>query len=111
MLYILVALTLLLTAADHWTTYLCLRAPVAGWQVTEGNPIAGWLFQGMGLVPGILLDSAVTLAAIAFLLSTALVPRPVKSGFFLAVILWTGWAVINNMSAIRLMGISPLGGA
>ena len=111
MLHILVALTLLLTAADHWTTYLCLRAPVAGWQVTEANPIAEWLFHGMGLVPGILLDSAVTLAAIAFLLGTALVPRPVKSGFFIAVIFWTGWAVINNLNAIRLLGISPLGGA
>jgi len=111
MLHILVALTLLLTAADHWTTYLCLRAPVSGWQVTEANPIADWLFQGMGLVPGILLDSVVTLAAIAFLLSTALIPRAVKSGFFLAVIFWTGWAVINNVNAILLMGISPLGGA
>ena len=111
MLHLLVALTLLLTAADHWTTYLCLRAPVPGWQVAEANPMADWLFQSVGLVPGILLDSVVTLAAIAFLLSTALIPRAVKSGFFLAVIFWTGWAVINNVQAILLMGLSPLGGA
>jgi hypothetical protein len=110
MLHILVALTLLLTAADHWTTYLCLRAPVAGWQVTEANPIANWLFQSVGLVPGILLDSAVTLAAIAFVLGTALVSRSVKGGFFLAVVAWTGWAVVNNLNAILVMGISPLGG-
>ena len=31
--------------------------------------------------------------------------------FFIAVIFWTGWAVINNVNAILLMGISPLGGA
>ena len=111
MLHILVALTLLLTAADHWTTYLCLRAPVSGWQVTEANPIADWLFQGMGLVPGILLDSAVTLAAIAFLLGTALVPRAAKGGFFLAIVAWTTWAVVNNVKAILSMGISPLSGA
>ena len=49
MLHLLVALTLLLTAADHWTTYLCLRAPVAGWQVIEANPIADWLFQNLGI--------------------------------------------------------------
>ena len=110
MLHTLVALTLLLTAADHWTTYLCLRAPVVGWQVTEANPIADWLFQSLGLVPGILLDSAVTLAAIAFLLGTALVSRAAKSGFFLVVITWTGWAVVNNVKAILVMGISPLGG-
>jgi hypothetical protein len=111
MLHSLVALTLLLTAADHWTTYLCLRAPVPGWQVTEANPIAEWLFHSVGLVPGILIDSAVTLAAIAFLLGTALVPLAAKRGLFLAVIAWTAWAVINNVKAISVMGISPLGGA
>jgi hypothetical protein len=111
MLHILVVLTLLLTAADHWTTYLCLRAPVPGWQVAEANPIADWLFQSIGLVPGILLDSAITLAAIAFLLTTALVPRAAKGGFFLAVVAWTGWAVFNNVQAILSMGLSPLGGA
>jgi len=111
MLHILVALTLLLTAADHWTTYLCLRAPVPGWEVTEANPIADWLFQSIGLVPGILLDSAVTLAAIAFLLGTALVPRAAKGGFFVAIVAWTTWAVVNNVKAILSMGISPLSGA
>lgn len=111
MLHTLVALTLLLTAADHWTTYLCLRAPVAGWQVAEANPIAEWLFQSIGLVPGILVDTAVTLAAIAFLLSTTLVPRAAKSGFLLVVVAWTSWAVVNNVSAILTMGLSPLSGA
>ena len=111
MLHTLVALTLLLTAADHWTTYLCLRSPVPGWQVTEANPLADWLFQSLGLVPGILIDSAVTLAAVAFLLSTALIPRGAKSGFFLVVIAWTGWAVLNNVKAILVMGIPLLGGA
>lgn len=111
MLHSLVALTLFLTAADHWTTYLCLRAPVTGWEVTEANPIAEWLFQSVGLVPGILIDSAVTLAAIAFLLGTALVPLAAKRVFFLAVIAWTSWAVVNNVRAILVLGISPLGGA
>ena len=111
MLHILVALTLLLTAADHWTTYLCLRTPIAGWRVAEANPIAEWLFQSVGLVPGILLDSAVTVAAIACLLATTLVPHAAKAGFFLIVIVWTGWAVINNVKAILVMGISLLGGA
>jgi hypothetical protein len=111
MLHILVALTLLLTAADHWTTYLCLRAPVPGWEVAEANPIANWLFQSIGLVPGILLDSAITLGAIAFLLSSKVVPRNAKGGFFLVVVAWTTWAVVNNVKAILTMGISPLSGA
>ena len=65
MFYFLASLMLLFTAADHWTTYLCLRAPVDGWVVTEANPLAEWLFNSMGLVPGLLFDSVVTIFAIA----------------------------------------------
>ena len=46
----LISLVLLASAADHWTTYLCLRAPVSGWVVTEANPITAWMFQQFGLV-------------------------------------------------------------
>jgi hypothetical protein len=109
MLYTLVALTLVLTAADHWTTYLCLRAPVTGWQVTEVNPIAEWLFATVGLVPGIVLDSVITLLAVAFLVGTRFVPAPAKSAFFLVIVLWTGYAVANNLQAIQALGLSPLG--
>jgi hypothetical protein len=111
MLHALIALTLLLTAADHWTTYLCLRSPVPGWQVTEANPLADWLFQNIGLVPGILLDSVVTVAAVAFLRRTPLVPMPAKGAFFVVVVAWTGWAVVNNTNALIALGLSPLGGA
>ncbi len=111
MLHLLALLTLLLTAADHWTTYLCLQAPVPGFEVSEANPIALWLFEAMGLVPGILLDTAVTLAAVGFLVSTALVPGPAKRTFLLVVIAWTGYAVVNNLQAMVAMGLSPMGPA
>ncbi|HZO07979.1 MAG TPA: DUF5658 family protein [Myxococcota bacterium] len=110
MLQILALLTLLLTAADHWTTYLCLRAPIPGFEVSEANPLAGWIFEALGLAPGLLLDSVVTLAALAFLLSTRLVPAPTKRIFLAVVIAWTGYAVVNNLHAIASMGLSPLGG-
>jgi len=106
---ILVLLTLMLTAADHWTTFVCLRRPVDGWSVTEANPISEWLFASLGLVPGLLLDSAVTLVAIAFLLTTDLVPKPAKGLIFAAVAMWTGYAVLNNVQAITALGLSPLG--
>jgi len=106
----LVALTFLLTAADHWTTYVCLRTPVPGWEVTEANPISDWLFQNMGVGPGLLLDSAVTIVAMAFLLTTRLVPPPAKTGFFFLVSAFTAIAVANNSRAILAMGISPLPG-
>jgi hypothetical protein len=111
MLHALAALTLLLTAADHWTTWLCLRSPVPGWQVFEANPLADWLFQGVGLVPGLLIDSVVTLLALGLLIVTPLVPRPAKNGFLAVVVVWTGWAVVNNVQAILALGISPLAGA
>ncbi len=109
MVHALVTLTALLTAADHWTTYLCLRAPVPGWQVIEANPIADSLFTAVGLVPGILIDSVFTLGAITFLLLTPLVPPLAKGCFFFVVAAWTGYAVVNNFRAIAMMGLSPLG--
>jgi hypothetical protein len=109
MLHALAGLTLLLTAADHWTTYLCLRGPVQGWRVSELNPLADWLFVEFGLVPGLLIDSTVTLAAVSFLVTTALFPRSAKSVCFTILVLSTGWAVINNLRAIEVLGLSPLG--
>ena len=106
---ILVLLTLMVTAADHWTTFVCLRRPVEGWSVTEANPISDWLFGTLGLVPGLLLDSAVTLGAVAFLVTTDLVPKPAKGLIFAAVVAWTGYAVVNNFQAITALGLSPLG--
>ena len=110
-MYVLAILTILLSAADHWTTYLCLRAPVAGWQVAEANPLAQWLFESFGLVPGLLIDSGVTLGAIAFLLSTTRIPKLTKGLFFGLVIVGTSIAVYNNWIAIQALGLSPLGSA
>ena len=109
MLHLLAGLTLLLSAADHWTTYLCLRAPVPGWQVTEANPLAAWLFERVGLAEGLLLDSVVTIAALAFVLTTRRLPDPVKAVFLVAVVCGTGYAVANNLTALTLLGLSPLG--
>jgi len=106
---LLAVATLVLSAADHWTTYLCLRSPVAGWEVIEANPIADWLFSWLGLVPGLLIDSAVTLFAVGFLLWTNRLSRFVKRAFFSLVALTTGYAVINNFRAIDALGLSPLG--
>jgi len=107
--YILAIATLAVSAADHWTTYLCLRQPVSGWQVTEANPISGWLFETFGLVPGLLIDSGVTVCAVAFLLTTRRLPAFVKKVFFGLVVVATSYAVYNNFQAIDALGISPLG--
>jgi len=106
MLQLLLLATLLLSAADHWTTWLCLRGPVPGWDVRELNPFSDWLFQGVGVGTGLLVDSALTLAGLAFLAATPLLPRPVKVGFLATVVAGTGYAVVNNLEAISRMGLS-----
>jgi hypothetical protein len=109
-LRVLALLTVLVSAADHWTTYLCLRAPVDGWTVSEANPLAGWLFGSIGLVPGLLLDSAVTVGAVSFLLVTTVIPRGLRAAFLAFVCVWTAAAVANNVNALDALGLSLLGG-
>ncbi len=109
MVYVLALVTLILSLADHWTTYLCLRSPVDGWNVMEANPLADWLFNATGLVPGLLIDTAVTLLAIGFLLGTNRLPNFAKSLCFGLIVVFTSYAVINNLAALRALGLSPLG--
>jgi len=109
MLRWMAGMALLLTIADHWTTYLCLRSPVSGFDVMEANPIADWLFRGVGLVPGLALDSAVTLGALGFLMLTTQLSLLMKQSFLLLVCLSTGYAVANNLQAMSAIGLSPLG--
>ena len=109
MVQLLAVLALLFSAADHWTTYLCLRDAVAGWSVSEANPLAAWLFAHFGLVGGLSVDSAVTLGALIFLVRTRRVGEPVKLVALGILVATTGWAVANNLQAVQELGIS-LGG-
>ena len=109
MLRALAGLTLLLTGADHWTTYLCLRMPVRGWEVIEANPFAEWLFSATGLVPGLAIDTTITLMAVGFLLTTHRFAESVKLALLAFIATTTGYAVINNFAAMQDLGLSPLG--
>jgi hypothetical protein len=110
MLRLFVATTILLTCVDHWTTYLCLHAPVDGWTVSEANPIAEWLFGWVGLGAGLVIDSLVTLGAIVFLSTTQIIDRSVKVTLLAIISLSTGYAVVNNLDAIHQMGLAPWSG-
>lgn len=109
MLGSLAALVFILTALDHWTTWLCLHTNVAGWSVIEANPLADWLFTSVGLTEGLVTDSAITVAAVLFVLRTDLLPKHAKGAALGLLCFTTGLAVINNMAAIRALGISPWG--
>ena len=112
MLQSLVVIALVLSAADHWTTYLCLRGQIAGWEVTEANPLAEWLFQHFGLATGLWIDTAVTALVLAFLVRTSRIGRPAKLAALAVLIGTTAYAVANNLEAVRTLGLSlagPLG--
>ncbi len=108
MLRALTGLTLLLTGADHWTTYLCLRVPVDGWEVIEANPLAEWLFGVAGLIPGLAIDTGITLVAIGFLMVTRRFAHSVKLGLLGFIAVTTAYAVLNNLTAMRDLGLLPL---
>jgi len=99
--------TILLTCADHWTTWLCLKGPVNGWHVSEANPVADWLFQWAGLSGGLMIDSLITLGAVVFVFTTPVFDRHVKIGLLAVITCATGYAVANNVEAIQRMGLSP----
>ncbi len=111
MLRLFALTTILLTCADHWTTYLCLQAPVDGWTVSEANPVAEWLFGWAGLDAGLLIDSLITLGAVVFLMTTTVFGHTVKVATLAMISLATGFAVLNNLGAITRMGIAPWSGS
>jgi hypothetical protein len=111
MVLFLAATALLFALADHWTTYLCLREPVVGWEVTEANPLADWLFQSFGLAAGLWIDTVVTVAILMLLVRTRLFPDAVKIGFLCVLVLTTGFAVGNNLEALYRIGLGVTGSA
>ena len=111
MLHLLAALALLFSLADHWTTYLCLRASVAGWTVTEANPIAEWLFQRFGLAQGLLIDTVVTAVVLAVLVRTPRIGHSAKLAALGVLIATTAYAVANNLHAVSQLGLSLTGSA
>ncbi len=99
------ALVVLLNLADNATTFLCLRAPVQGYEVVEANPAAAWLFDAIGLMPGLVLEMAVTTAAIAFLVATSRIPPRVKLVLLVILAALPAWAAVNNWLVIRATGL------
>lgn len=94
-----------LSAADHWTTWMCLQEAVPGWDVFEANPIAARLFGKVGLETGLLIDSVLTVVLGVFLYVTNIMPAWAKIGFLAFICILTSAAVYSNAQALRTMGI------
>lgn len=99
-------LVVLLNLADNTTTFLCLRAPIPGFELAEANPAAAWLFDAVGLVPGLVFEMVVTTAAVWFLVQTTHVPRRVKLVILAVLAALPAWAAINNALVIHATGVS-----
>jgi hypothetical protein len=105
----LAVIVIVLTSLDHFTTWLCLNQPVEGWSVTEANPLSDFLFSEFGLAQGLALDSAVTLALLLMLVRTDLLSRRAKVASLVLLMATTGYAVVNNLQAVRALGLWPGG--
>ena len=99
-------LVVLLNLADNATTFLCLRAPVAGFELSEANPAAAWLFNTVGLGMGLTLEMLVTTAAVAFLVVTDHVPPRLKLALLIVLAALPAWAALNNTLVIQATNVS-----
>jgi len=95
------ALVVLFNLADNATTFLCLRAPVPGFEVIEANPAAAWLFDSVGLREGLALEMLVTSVAIAFLVATQRISPRVKLALLVVLAALPLWAAVNNWLVIQ----------
>ena len=111
MLGVLLGLALILGAADHWTTWLCLTGGFGDTTIVEGNPLAAWLFESLGVGTGLTIDSVVTATALLFLTQTRRLPRRAKLALLAAVVAISSHAVASNLRVLQTLGTSPVGSA
>lgn len=91
---------------DNATTFLCLRAPVAGYDVVEANPFARALFDSLGLVPGLLLETVLTTATVAILVWSGRISLRLRFALLMVLALLPAWASVNNLLVMRAVGIT-----
>ncbi len=61
----------LLIVGDCVSTYFCLTASTSAYRVWEGNPVTNWLFQWVGLVPGLVLLAVAKAVGLFYLFAVA----------------------------------------
>ena len=77
--------------------------------MSEANPIARWIFVRAGLVPGLLIDTLITVAALTFVAATPRFSPTLKTSMLSFVTLVSFYAVTNNVLVIADLGIGPSG--
>jgi hypothetical protein len=106
MRFLLGLLVIFFNMIDNFTTFACLRSPIPGFEVSEANPIARWLFDSIGLLEGLLIETAVTMAAVGFLVFTQRLPLGTRLTLLTVLAALPAWAAINNLNVMRAVGIA-----
>jgi len=105
MLHVFTGLAFLFALLDHLTTWLCLRTPIPGWEIREANPLAAWLFERVGLMEGLAIDTGVTALALALVASAARMPRAARLSLLGLLMGTSAFAVANNLDVIQQIGL------
>ena len=87
MRFLLGGLVVLFNLLDNATTFLCLRDPNTHFDVYEANPIARWIFDGIGLTQGLAVETVITTLAVLYL------------------VLLPAWAVAHTLQVMQMIGI------
>jgi hypothetical protein len=102
----LIAVFMAVALADAYTTWACLHEPVPGWDVIEANPASAWLFEVVGLVPGLVVDGIATVLVLWWVGSTKRSTPRFKTICLLLATAVSGWAVYNNYQGMIEMGLT-----
>ena len=95
-----------LQLADFYTTWACLHQPIPGWEALEINPISALLFERLGLVPGLVLDTTLGTGVIVWLARVRYLKYRLKIGLLVFLTFITACAVVNNYYNMVKMGIA-----
>jgi len=105
MRFLLGGLVLLFNLLDNATTFLCLQAATPSFEVFEANPVARFIFDHMGLFEGLMIETAITTAAVGFLVWTDRIPSTFKLVLLGVLATLPAWAALNNLSVAQAVGI------
>lgn len=99
-------LLMLLVIGDNVSTYLCLTTSSDVYHTWEANPISAWMFQAFGMIPAMLLQTVIKLAALVWVYSLIGDSRSNLRVTWVTVMLLivvTGYVNLNNWYAYSLM--------
>ena len=105
MLHAFAGLAFVFALLDHLTTWLCLRMPIPGWEIHEANPLAAWLFERVGLVEGLAIDTGVTALALVLVAYAVRMPKAARLALLGLLIGSSAFAVANNLDVIQQIGL------